>query len=72
LADAHWNLPRPPYLPESSVPGVFAAGDVRAGSVIRIASAVGQGSIWVQFVPRVLREFAEAGSRPEIVEHKGS
>jgi thioredoxin reductase (NADPH) len=67
LADAHWNLPRPPYLLESSVPGIFAAGDVRAGSVKRIAAAVGEGSICVQFVHRVLREFAEAGDRPTIV-----
>jgi thioredoxin reductase (NADPH) len=67
LADAHWNLPRPPYLLESSAPGVFAAGDVRAGSVKRIASAVGEGSICVQFVHRVLREFAEAGDQPTIV-----
>jgi len=60
LADAHWSLPRPPYLLESSVPAVFAAGDVRAGSVKRIASAVGEGSISVQFVHRVLRELADA------------
>jgi thioredoxin reductase (NADPH) len=63
LADARWSLPRPPYLLESSVPGVFAAGDVRAGSVKRIASAVGEGSICVQFVHRVLRELAEDGNR---------
>jgi len=63
LADARWRLPRPPYLLESSVPGVFAAGDVRAGSVKRIASAVGEGSICVQFVHRVLRELAEDGNR---------
>jgi len=63
LADAGWSLPRPPYLLESSVPGVFAAGDVRAGSVKRIASAVGEGSICVQFVHRVLRELAEDGNR---------
>src|SRR6266478_2662260 len=63
LADAHWRLPRPPYLMESSVPAVFAAGDVRAGSVKRIASAVGEGSICVQFVHRVLRELAEDGNR---------
>lgn len=67
LVDAHWNLARPPYLLESSVPGVFAAGDVRAGSVKRIASAVGEGSICVQFVHRVLREFAEAGNPAAIV-----
>jgi thioredoxin reductase (NADPH) len=65
LADARWNLPRPPYLLESSVPGVFAAGDVRAGSVKRIASAVGEGSICVQFVHRVLRELADA--EPQLV-----
>jgi len=63
LADAGWSLPRPPYLLESSVPGVFAAGDVRAGSVKRIASAVGEGSICVQFMHRVLRELAEDGNR---------
>lgn len=66
LADAHWNLARAPYLLESSVPGVFAAGDVRAGSVKRIASAVGEGSICVQFAHRLLREFAEAGDRTTI------
>jgi thioredoxin reductase (NADPH) len=62
LADARWSPPRPPYLLESSVLGVFAAGDVRAGSVKRIASAVGEGSICVQFVHRVLREFANTGN----------
>jgi thioredoxin reductase (NADPH) len=67
LAEARWSLPRPPYLLESSVPGIFAAGDVRAGSVKRIASAVGEGSICVQFVHRVLREFADAGNLPTIV-----
>jgi thioredoxin reductase (NADPH) len=67
LAAARWSLPRPPYLLETSVPGVFAAGDVRAGSVKRIASAVGEGSICVQFVHRVLRELAEAGKRSAII-----
>lgn len=67
LEDAHWNLRRPPDLLESSVPGVFAAGDVRAGSIKRIASAVGEGSICVQFVHRVLREFSEVGARPATV-----
>jgi len=52
---------------ETSVPCIFAAGDVRGGSVKRIASAVGEGSICVQFVHRVLREFADAGNRPTIV-----
>jgi thioredoxin reductase (NADPH) len=71
LADARWSLPRPPYLLESSVPGVFAAGDVRAGSVKRIASAVGEGSICVQFVHRVLPEFADTENRPAIVAASG-
>jgi thioredoxin reductase (NADPH) len=45
-----WQLQREPYLLESSVPGVFVAGDVRHGSVKRAASAVGEGSISVQFI----------------------
>jgi thioredoxin reductase (NADPH) len=67
LAQARWSLTRPPYLLETSVPAVFAAGDVRSGSVKRIASAVGEGSICVQFVHRVLRELADTGNRPAIV-----
>jgi thioredoxin reductase (NADPH) len=49
-----WPLERDPYLLESSVPGVFAVGDVRASSVKRVASAVGEGSVAVQFVHQVL------------------
>jgi thioredoxin reductase (NADPH) len=49
-------LPRAPYIMETSLPGVFAVGDVRSGSVKRVASGVGEGSICVQFVHRVLRE----------------
>jgi thioredoxin reductase (NADPH) len=49
-----WNLDRPPFLLESSLPGVFAAGDVRHRSVKRIASAVGEGSMAVQFVHQYL------------------
>jgi thioredoxin reductase (NADPH) len=49
-----WSLGRDPYWPESSVPGIFAAGDVRARSVKRIASAVGEGSMAVQFVHQYL------------------
>lgn len=45
-----WATDRDPFLLESSVPGVFVVGDVRAGSVKRVASAVGEGSIAVQFV----------------------
>lgn len=51
-----WPLERPPFLLETSVPGVFAAGDVRAGSVKRVASAVGEGSIAVQFIHQYLAE----------------
>ena len=58
LAAAHWPLPRAPYLLETSLPGVFAVGDVRSGNVKRIASAVGEGSICVQFVHRALREMS--------------
>jgi len=49
-----WPLPRPPYLLETSLPGVFAVGDVRAGSLKRVAAAVGEGSMAVQFVHKVL------------------
>jgi len=49
-----WQLDRPPFLLESSVPGIFAAGDVRSGSVKRVASGVGEGAIAVQFVHRYL------------------
>jgi thioredoxin reductase (NADPH) len=58
LTAAGWLLPRPPHLLETSLPGVFAVGDVRSGSVKRIASAVGEGSICVQFVHRALREIS--------------
>lgn len=50
-----WPLKRDPYLMETSVPGVFAAGDVRHGAVRRVASAVGQGSIAVSFVHQYLK-----------------
>jgi thioredoxin reductase (NADPH) len=56
LAAAGWPLARPPYLLETSLPGVFAVGDVRGGNVKRVASAVGEGSIAVAFVHRVLAE----------------
>jgi thioredoxin reductase (NADPH) len=54
LSADRWSLERDPYLLESSVPGVFAVGDVRASSVKRVASAVGEGSVAVQFVHQVL------------------
>jgi thioredoxin reductase (NADPH) len=54
LAAAHWPLARPPLLFETTLPGVFAVGDVRAGSVKRVAAAVGEGSVCVQLVHKVL------------------
>jgi len=56
LAAAHWPLARAPHLLETSLPGVFAVGDVREGSLKRVASAVGEGSIAVAFVHQVLHE----------------
>ena len=56
LSAAGWPLTRQPYLLETSLPGVFAVGDVRAGSIKRIASAVGEGSIAISFVHKVLQE----------------
>jgi thioredoxin reductase (NADPH) len=64
LATAHWPITRQPYLLETSLPGVFAAGDVRCGSVKRVAAAVGEGSSCVQFVHRALREQVEAVQLP--------
>ena len=56
LNEAHWPLNRRPYLLETSLPGVFAAGDVRAGNIKRVASAVGEGSIAISFVHQFLKE----------------
>ena len=56
LVAAKWPLPRPPHLLETSLPGVFAVGDIRGGSIKRVASAVGEGSIAVAFVHQVLHE----------------
>jgi thioredoxin reductase (NADPH) len=56
LAAAGWPLTRPPFLLETSRPGVFAVGDVRGGNIKRVASAVGEGSIAVAFVHQVLHQ----------------
>jgi thioredoxin reductase (NADPH) len=56
LNAARWPLARRPYLLETSLPGVFAIGDVRGGSVKRVASAVGEGSIAISFVHQILQE----------------
>ena len=52
-----WTQDREPYLLETSVPGIFVAGDVRHGSIKRVASAVGEGSISVQFIHQYLARF---------------
>jgi thioredoxin reductase (NADPH) len=54
-----WPLTRPPHLMESSIPGVFAVGDVRHGSVKRVASAVGSGAIVMQLVHEYLEELRD-------------
>jgi thioredoxin reductase (NADPH) len=54
---AGWKEQRDPYLLETSVPGVFVAGDVRHGSVKRVASSVGEGSTSVQFMHQYLAQF---------------
>jgi thioredoxin reductase (NADPH) len=56
LAAAQWPLDRSPYPLETSRPSVFAVGDVRCGNIKRVASAVGEGSIAISFVHRVLAE----------------
>ena len=56
LAAARWPLARSPHLLETSLPGVFAVGDVRGGNIKRVASAVGEGSIAISFVHQVLSE----------------
>jgi thioredoxin reductase (NADPH) len=56
LRAAKWPLTRPPHLLETSRPGIFAVGDVRAGNIKRVASAVGEGSIAVSFVHQALQE----------------
>jgi thioredoxin reductase (NADPH) len=53
LSAAGWPLARQPYLLETSLPGVFAVGDVRGGSIKRVASAVGEGSIAISFIHKV-------------------
>lgn len=58
LKQSGWTPSRAPYLLETSLPGVFAVGDARSGNVKRVASAVGEGAICVQFVHRVLPELA--------------
>jgi thioredoxin reductase (NADPH) len=56
VRDRGWPLPRDPFLLETSVPGVFVAGDVRARSIKRVASAVGEGSMAVSLIHQYLLE----------------
>lgn len=62
-----WPLARAPMMQETSVPGIFAAGDVRHGAVKRVASAVGAGSIAVQLAHLRLAELAEPRERDPAV-----
>jgi thioredoxin reductase (NADPH) len=59
-ADPHWTEDRPPQPYESTVPGLFAVGDVRCGSVKRVASAVGEGSVVVSQIHTHLRVSSDA------------
>jgi thioredoxin reductase (NADPH) len=52
----HWKLEREPYMPEASVPGIFASGDVRSGAMAGISSAVGEGAMAIRFVRKYLQE----------------
>ncbi|HZO07577.1 MAG TPA: FAD-dependent oxidoreductase [Solirubrobacterales bacterium] len=61
-ATDHWSLERDPYLLETSVPGVFACGDVRFGPVKRVAAAVGEGSMAIAFVHQYLKELESAAA----------
>ena len=60
----HWPEKRDPYLLETSVPGIFACGDVRFGPVKRVASAVGEGSMAIAFTHQYLNLEAAARARP--------
>jgi thioredoxin reductase (NADPH) len=72
-AAGHWTLDRDPYLLETSVPGIFACGDVRFGPVKRVASAVGEGSMAIAFVHQYLRDAGAAGAiRPRATSPAGS
>jgi len=60
-AGEHWTLDRDPYLLETSVPGIFACGDVRFSPVKRVAAAVGEGSMAIAFVHQFLKEDGGSG-----------
>ena len=60
--ESEWHVDRDRYLLETSVPGIFACGDVRSGPVKRVASAVGEGSMAIAFVHQYLRETGAAST----------
>jgi thioredoxin reductase (NADPH) len=60
---AHWPLSRPPFLLETNQPGIFAVGDVRNGSVKRVASGVGEGATAITMVHQILAEVRELEAR---------
>jgi thioredoxin reductase (NADPH) len=62
-----WPLDRDPYLLETSIPGIFSAGDVRHGSIKRVASSVGEGSMAIAFVHQYLAETREAIGADRVV-----
>ena len=63
VVSERWPLDRPPHSFESSMPGVFAVGDVRHGSVKRVAGAVGEGSVAIGSVHQYLAELERATAR---------
>ena len=65
-AAGRWALDRDPYLLETSVPGIFACGDVRFGPVKRVAAAVGEGSMAIAFVHQYLRDAGAVVAQPSV------
>ena len=63
-ATGRWTLDRDPYLLETSIPGIFACGDVRFGPVKRVAAAVGEGSMAIAFVHQYLRDVGAQPTAP--------
>jgi thioredoxin reductase (NADPH) len=69
---AGWTLDRDPYLLETSVPGIFACGDVRFGPVKRVAAAVGEGSMAIAFVHQYLKELGPVDGARQVSRHTAS
>jgi thioredoxin reductase (NADPH) len=67
-AASRWPLDRDPYLLETSVPGIFACGDVRSGPVKRVAASVGEGSMAIAFVHQYLRDADATHAKPPAVQ----